>query len=109
MVGATFAYEPEQGPTEETPMNTKILGLAAALAIALTGTAYAQTPAGGGKTEGNMNNPGSVKSNSEKMNEPTTGSATGSTTGAAGAGTVPGTGTSRPGVGMGANTTAPAR
>ncbi|MEE7487037.1 hypothetical protein [Methylobacterium oryzae] len=90
-------------------MNAKTFSLAAALAVVLTGAAYAQTPAGGGRTEGNMNNPGSVKSNSEKMNERTTGSTTGSTTGAAGAGTVPGTGTSRPGVGMGANTTAPAR
>lgn len=90
-------------------MNSKVFGLAAAFAVAFSGTAYAQPPAGGGRTEGNMNNPGSVKSNSEKMNERTTGSTTGSTTGAAGAGTVPGTGTSHPGVGMGANTTAPAR
>ena len=90
-------------------MRIKIYGLVAALAVALTGTAYAQTAAGGGRTEGNMNNPGSVKSSGEKMNERTTGSTTGSTTGAVGAGTVPGTGTSRPGVGMGANTTAPAR
>lgn len=86
-------------------MRIKIYGLVAALAVALTGTAYAQTAAGGGRTEGNMNNPGSVKSSGEKMNERTTGS----TTGAVGAGTVPGTGASRPGVGMGANTTAPAR
>ena len=89
-------------------MRIKIYGLVAALAVALTGTAYAQTAAGGGRTEGNMNNPGSVKSSGEKMNERTR-LTTGSTTGAVGAGTVPGTGTSRPGVGMGANTTAPAR
>nr|WP_245252986.1 hypothetical protein [Methylobacterium sp. PvR107] len=85
-------------------MNAKTFSLAAALAVALTGAAYAQTPAGGGRTEGNMNNPGSVKSNSEKMEERTTGS----TTGAAGAATVPGTGTARPGVGAGGSTTAPA-
>ena len=90
-------------------MRMKIYGLAAALAVALTGTAYAQQPAGGGSATGNMNNPGSVKSNGEKMNEKTTGSATGSTTGAAGAATVPGTGTARPGVGAGGSTAAPAR
>lgn len=90
-------------------MNMKTFGLAAALAVALTGTAYAQQPAGGGSATGNMNNPGSVKSDSQKAAEGGTGATTGSTTGAAGAGTVPGTGTSRPGVGMGANTTAPAR
>jgi hypothetical protein len=94
-------------------MTIKICGLAAALAVALSGTAYAQTAAGGGSATGNMNNPGSVKSNSEKMNERTTGSATGATTGAttgaAGAATVPGTGTARPGVGAGSTATAPAR
>ncbi|AYO86509.1 hypothetical protein QO001_006560 [Methylobacterium brachiatum] len=90
-------------------MRLKTCGLAVALAVALTGTAYAQQPAGGGSATGNMNNPGSVKSNSEKMNERTTGSATGSTMGTAGAATVPGTGTSHPGVGMGTSTTAPAR
>ncbi|MCJ2056232.1 hypothetical protein MKL09_06680 [Methylobacterium sp. J-048] len=94
-------------------MRMTIYGLAAALAVALTGTAYAQQPAGGGSATGNMNNPGSVKSDSQKMNEGATGSATGattgSTTGAAGAATVPGTGTARPGVGAGTNTTAPAR
>ena len=89
-------------------MRLKTCGLAVALAVALTGTAYAQQPAGGGSATGNMNNPGSVKSNSEKMNERTTGSATGSTMGTAGAATVPGTGTSHPGVGMGTSTTAPA-
>ena len=88
-------------------MCRKIFGLAAVVAIALSGTAYAQTPAGGGSAEGNMNNPGSVKSNSEKMNERATGSATSSTTGATGA--VPGTGASSPGVGTGANTAVPAR
>lgn len=87
-------------------MRMKIHGLAAIVAVALTGSAFAQTPATGGSAEGNMNNPGSVKSNGEKANERVTGSATGSTTGAA---TVPGTGTARPGVGTGATTTAPAR
>ena len=97
------------GLSEETHMTMKTLGLAAALAVALTGTAYAQQPAGGGSATGNMNNPGSVKSDGQKMNEGASGATTGSTTGAAGAATVPGTGTSRPGVGMGAPTTAPAR
>ena len=94
-------------------MNTKIFGLGAALAVALTGSAYAQTAPGTGSATDNMNNPGSVKSNSEKMNERTTGSTTGTTTGAttgaAGAATVPGTGTARPGVGAGGGTAAPAR
>lgn len=90
-------------------MNAKIYGLTAALVLALTGTAYAQQPAGGGSATGNMNNPGSVKSNSEKATERSTGSTTGSTTGAAGAATVPGTGTARPGVGAGGSTAAPAR
>lgn len=90
-------------------MCRKIFGLAAIVAVALTGTAYAQTPAGGGSAEGNMNNPGSVKSNSEKMNERATGSATSSTSGAAGVVTVPGTGASSPDVGTGANTAVPAR
>ncbi|SFM37776.1 hypothetical protein [Methylobacterium pseudosasicola] len=90
-------------------MRMKTYGLAAALAVALTGTAYAQQPAGGGSATGNMNNPGSVKSNGQKANEGATGATTGSTTGAAGAATVPGTGTARPGVGAGTSTTAPAR
>lgn len=64
---------------------TKISILAASIALALISSAYAQTPAGGGKTEGNMNNPGSVKSDSEKAMERSTGSATGGT---AGTGTV---------------------
>ncbi len=54
-------------------MNSKSFGLAAALAIALTGTAYAQQPAGGGSATGNMNNPGSVKSPGQKATEETTG------------------------------------
>lgn len=46
-------------------MMMKTLALATALTLAVTGTALAQTRASGG-VEGNMNNPGSVKSNSEK-------------------------------------------
>ena len=47
-------------------MSMKTLVLAAALSVAMTGAALAQTPAGGGSAEGNMNNPGSVKSSSQK-------------------------------------------
>ncbi|MCJ2122056.1 hypothetical protein [Methylobacterium sp. J-077] len=50
-------------------MSMKTLALAAALAVAVTGAAFAQTPAGGGSAEGNMNNPGSVKSSSDKSME----------------------------------------
>jgi len=57
-------------------MRAMTLALSAALAFALTGSAFAQTPAAGGSTEGTMNNPGSVKSNSEKGMERSTGSAT---------------------------------
>lgn len=57
-------------------MRTKTIALAASLALTLVGSAYAQTPAGGGSTEGNMNNPGSVKSNSEKGMERSSGAAT---------------------------------
>jgi hypothetical protein len=80
-------------------MRTTTLTLAASLALALTGSAFAQTPAGGGSTEGNMNNPGSVKSNSEKGMERSTGSATMAPDGAAGSTMAPGTGT---GMGTGA-------
>ncbi|WP_336488813.1 hypothetical protein [Methylobacterium nigriterrae] len=66
-------------------MSTKSIALAAAMALSLSGAAWAQTPAGGGRTEGNMNNPGSVKSNTEKGMERSTGSATGGSMGAAGA------------------------
>jgi hypothetical protein len=100
-------YEPNQGLTEETPMRMKIFGLATTLAVALTGTAYAQQPAGGGSATENMNNPGSVKSEGQKATEETTGTSTRSP--AAGAAAVPGTGTARPGVGAGGSTTAPAR
>ena len=65
-------------------MHTKTLALAATLFLSLTGSSFAQTPAGGGSAEGNLNNPGSVKSNSGKAMERSTGSATG------GAAAVPG-------------------
>lgn len=87
-------------------MLTKTFGLAAALTIALTGAAYAQQPAGGGSATGNMNNPGSVKSEGQKATEEATGTSTRSP--AAGAATVPGTGTARPGVGASGSATAPA-
>jgi len=83
-------------------MRTKTLALAASLALALTGSAFAQTPAGGGAAEGNMNNPGSVKSNSEKGMERSTGSATMSPADPTGAVVVPGGG-----AGAGAGTAAP--
>lgn len=67
----------------------KTLVLAGALSLALSGAAFAQKPAGGGSAEGNMNNPGSVKSNSEKAMERSTGSATGGTTGSTGTGMAP--------------------
>ena len=60
-------------------MTKKTIALAGAIALSLTGAAWAQTPAGGGSAEGNMNSPGSVKSNSEKAMERSTGSATGGT------------------------------
>jgi hypothetical protein len=47
-------------------MSTKTLALAAALTFAVTGAAIAQMPAGGGSAQSNMNNPGSVKSPSQK-------------------------------------------
>lgn len=50
-------------------MPMKTLTFATAFTLALSGAAMAQTAAGGGSAEGNMNNPGSVKSNSEKSME----------------------------------------
>lgn len=50
-------------------MTHKTITVAAALTLALSGAAVAQTRAGGGSAEGNMNNPGSVKSESQKMGE----------------------------------------
>ena len=81
-------------------MHKKTLALAASLILSLTGASFAQTPAGNGKAEGNMNNPASVKSNSEKGMERSTGSATMSPADATGAVVVPGGG-------AGAGTAAP--
>lgn len=47
-------------------MSIKTLALAAALSLTVTGAALAQMPAGGGSAQSNMNNPGSVKSPSQK-------------------------------------------
>jgi hypothetical protein len=47
-------------------MSIKTLALAAAFTFAVTGVAFAQMPAGGGSAQSNMNNPGSVKSPSQK-------------------------------------------
>ena len=55
-------------------MSIKTIALTAAFSVAMAGAAIAQTPAGGGSAEGNMNNPGSVKSNSEKSMETGSGS-----------------------------------
>ncbi|MEL6063403.1 MULTISPECIES: hypothetical protein [unclassified Methylobacterium] len=63
-------------------MLTRTLSLATLFSLALSGSVFAQTPAGGGRTEVNMNNPGSVKSNSEKAAE---------RTGSTGSGMAPGT------------------
>ncbi|TXN76160.1 hypothetical protein FV228_01290 [Methylobacterium sp. WL18] len=57
-------------------MSIKTIALAAALTVAMSGAAMAQTPAGGGSAEGNMNNPGSVKSSSDKAMETGSGSMT---------------------------------
>ena len=46
-------------------MSIKILALAAALTFAVTGAALAQMPTGG-SAQSNMNNPGIVKSPSQK-------------------------------------------
>ncbi|WP_461654153.1 hypothetical protein [Methylorubrum aminovorans] len=82
-------------------MQSKTLALAAALTLALSGAALAQTPAGGGSAEGNMNNPGSVKSNSEKAMERSTGSAAGTATGNRMAPAAPGAAGSTSGGSMG--------
>ncbi|SFM61337.1 hypothetical protein [Methylobacterium pseudosasicola] len=55
-------------------MSMKTLALAAALSLVGSGATMAQTPAGGGSAEGNMNNPGSVKSSSDKAMETGAGS-----------------------------------
>ncbi|MCJ2099027.1 hypothetical protein [Methylobacterium sp. E-046] len=69
-------------------MSMKTLALATALTFAASGAAMAQTAAGGGSTEGNMNSPGSVKSNSQKSME---GGAGSMGTGTMSTGTGPGT------------------
>ena len=85
-------------------MHMKTLVLATSLVLSLTGASFAQTPAGGGSAEGNLNNPGSVKSNSEKAMERSTGSSTMSPADATGAVVVPGGGA---GAGAGVGTAAP--
>ena len=70
------------------PMSMKTLALAAALTLTVSGAAMAETAAGGGSAEGSMNNPGSVKSNSEKSME---GGAGSMVTGTMSTGTGPGT------------------
>ena len=76
-------------------MMMRTFTLAAALSFAVAGAALAQTPAGGGSAEGNMNNPGSVKSNSEKSMEGSSSMGTG--TMGAGPGTSGGPPVSTPG------------
>ena len=83
-------------------MRKTTLTLATTLVFSLTGAAFAQAPAGGGSATGNMNNPGSVKSNGEKMNEMTTGSTMKGTAGAPGA--VGGSGNMGGGTGASSNT-----
>ncbi|MGU3416999.1 hypothetical protein [Methylobacterium sp. D54C] len=81
-------------------MSTKTLMMAAALSLAMSGAVLAQTAAGGGSAEGNMNNPGSVKSNSEKSMERGTGSMSTGT----GPGTAGGPPVSTPGAPAGSGT-----
>lgn len=66
----------------------KTITIATVLTLAVSGAAVAQTAAGGGSAEGNMNNPGSVKNSSEKSMEGGTGSMG---TGTMSTGTGPGT------------------
>ncbi|GJE52130.1 hypothetical protein GOFOIKOB_5198 [Methylobacterium tardum] len=65
-------------------MQARTLTLATLFTVMLSGSALAQTPAGGGSAEGNMNNPGSVKSNSQKSMEQTGSMSTGMTPGTSG-------------------------
>jgi hypothetical protein len=88
----------------ETTMQTRTIALATALTLAFSGAALAQTPSGGGSAEGNMNNPGSVKSNSDKSMERATGSTTGSTTGTGMAPAAPGAAGGTSGGSMGTGT-----
>ena len=65
-------------------MRTTTMTLAAAMILALSGSAFAQTATGGGSAERNMTNPGSVKLNSEKGMERSMGAPAGGAAGAAG-------------------------
>ena len=85
-------------------MSIKTFVVAGSLALALTGSAFAQNAAGGGSATGNMNNPGSVKSNSEKAMERTGApAATGSTMAPAGTSGGPSTATQGAPGGTGGN------
>ena len=81
-------------------MPMKTLALAAAVTLAASGAVMAQTATGGGSAEGNMNNPGSVKSNSEKSMSTGSGSMTTGT----GPGTTGGPPVSTPGAPAGSGT-----
>ncbi|KQP31687.1 hypothetical protein ASF49_09600 [Methylobacterium sp. Leaf104] len=75
-------------------MSIKILAFAGSIALALTGSAFAQTGTGAGSSERNMNNPASVKSNGEKSMDRMGGPAsTGSTMAPAGTSGGPSTAT----------------
>ncbi|GJD36107.1 hypothetical protein [Methylobacterium aerolatum] len=54
-------------------MSFKTLAVATTVAILVSGGAIAQTRPGAGSAEGNMNSPGSVKSQEQKMNAGTGG------------------------------------
>ncbi|MBY0257652.1 hypothetical protein [Methylobacterium sp.] len=85
-------------------MSIKTLVVAGSLALALTGSAFAQNAAGGGSATGNMNNPGSVKSDGEKAMERTGApAATGSTMAPAGTSGGPSTATQGAPGGTGGN------
>ena len=84
-------------------MSIKTVALATAITLSLTVGAIAQTAAGSGSAEGNMNNPGSVKSNSEKRMEGGS-SASGTGTMGTGPGTSGGPPVSTPGAPAGSGT-----
>lgn len=93
-------------------MRKTALAIATAVTLSLTGAALAQTGSAGSATD-NMNNPGSVKSNSEKAMPESTGTA-GSRMAPGSAATAPGaTGTMAPGAAtsqpMAPGSTQPAR
>ena len=86
-------------------MRKTTYALATAMILSLAGGAMAQTTAPG-SAEKNMNNPGSVKSNSEKAMERSTGTTTGTTTGTGMAPAAPGAATGGSmGTGTGAGST----